>query len=353
MAGKTELRIAVVGVGKLGEFHTKLLREIASEQKNVHLAGVFDLNKNRAAEIAKKYKTEVFTDFDAVISSCDAAVIATTTSSHFEIARPLLEAGKHLFIEKPITKTLDEAEKLIALEKKHGCQVQIGHIERFNPALQAVEPYLGTPLYIMAERLSGFSKRVSDVSVILDLMIHDIDLILSIVKSRVSHIGASGVSVFSDELDMASARLEFENGAVANVSASRISRTKSRKVRFFSKNPNSYASLDLTNGKSEIFRIVEKSEKHKSSFKEFATEKAIAMFGDIADLLGDKTIDYISPDVPKTNALKCELESFVAAILQETPVVVSSHDGKQAVEIAIQITQAIEENRRTQAERIG
>ncbi|ACF15030.1 oxidoreductase domain protein [Chloroherpeton thalassium ATCC 35110] len=353
MAGKHQLNIAVIGVGKLGEFHTKLLKEICAEQKNVHLTGVFDLNQTRAAEIAKKYKTDAFEDFDAIINGCDAAVIATTTSSHFEIARPLLETGKHLFIEKPITKTLDEAERLIALEKAHGCKVQVGHIERFNPALQAVEPYLGTPLYIMAERLSGFSKRVSDVSVILDLMIHDIDLILSIVKSRVINIGASGVSVFSDELDMASARMEFENGAVANVSASRISRTKSRKVRFFSKNPNSYASLDLTNGKSEIFRIVEKSEKRTGSLKEFATEKIISMFGDIGDMLEDKAIEYISPDVPKTNALKCELEAFVSSILEDKPVVVTSHDGMQAVEIAIQISEAIAVNRRMQKEILG
>ncbi|NTW48379.1 MAG: Gfo/Idh/MocA family oxidoreductase [Chlorobiales bacterium] len=335
------MRLAIVGVGKLGEFHTKLIQEISKERADVELAGVFDLNENRAREIASTYNTEVLPSLESVAERADAAVIATTTSTHHEIAKYFLSHHVDLFIEKPITNTVSQADDLIQLEKEFQRKIQVGHIERFNPALRTVESYIGNPLYITAERLSGFSKRVTDVSVILDLMIHDIDLILSLVKSDVIRISASGISVFSKELDMATARLEFKNGAVANVSASRISRTKSRKMRFFCQNPNSYASLDLTTGKSEVFRIVDKPTQRKSTLKEFATQKIIELFGDIQEALGDQTIEYISPEVPKTNALKTELESFIDSLLFGKPIAVTSTEGRQAVDVATRITEEI------------
>jgi len=341
---KKSLKLGVVGVGKLGEFHTKLLREISEEQVEIILSGVFDLNTKRATEMAKKYSTNVFNTLEELAAECDAVVIATTTSSHHVIATKLLEQQVHVFIEKPITRTVEEADELIEIAKKNNCLIQVGHIERFNPAIQAIESEIGKPIFITAERLSGFSKRVTDVSVILDLMIHDIDLVLSLVKAKVQSISASGISVFSEELDMAIARLEFENGAVANVSASRISRKKERKMRFFCTNPNSYASLDLTSGKAEVFRIVDQPMKTQSSLKEFATEKIISLFGDIQDALGDKKLEFLSPEMPKINALKCELESFINSIQNGVPAVVTAEEGRQALDVAIQITEKIKES---------
>ncbi len=227
------MNIGVIGVGKLGEFHTKLLTEIAQDCRDLHCAGVFDLDSHRAEEMAAKYRVASFSSLEVLAKSCDAAIIATTTSSHYEIARILLGEGLHLFIEKPITTTVEEADELIRLEAKNRVHIQVGHIERFNPALRAVEAHIGRPLYIQAERLSGFSRRVTDVSVVLDLMIHDIDLVLSLIPSEIKHISASGVKVFSNELDMATARIDFVNGATANVTASRLSRIKMRKLRFF------------------------------------------------------------------------------------------------------------------------
>ncbi|TCD47478.1 Gfo/Idh/MocA family oxidoreductase [Chlorobium sp. N1] len=336
------MKIGVIGVGKLGEFHTKLLAEIAREQPAVTCAGVFDLDAARAAEIAARYGVGHFDSIDALAEACDAAVIATTTSSHFAIARDLLRKGLHLFIEKPITTTVEEADELIGLEKEHGVTIQVGHIERFNPALRAVEAHIGRPMYIQAERLSGFSRRVTDVSVVLDLMIHDIDLVLSLIDSDIRRISASGVRVFSNELDMATARIDFMNGATANVTASRLSRSRSRKLRFFGTNPKSYASLDLTTGKSEVFRLVRPEEAStKNPIKSFAAKKILESFGEIQESMQGLVLDYIHPDPPKVNALKDELLHFIAAARGEETVSVSSLDGRRAIMVAARIAEEI------------
>ncbi|NTW52357.1 MAG: Gfo/Idh/MocA family oxidoreductase [Chlorobiaceae bacterium] len=339
------MRIGVAGVGKLGEYHTGLLKEIASATPDVQFCGVFDLNRERLEEIGRKYSVPCFSSLEDMAGSCDAAVIATTTSSHFAIARQLLESGLSVFIEKPITATLEEADELIRIEQEKGLTIQVGHIERFNPALLAVEPYIGEPMYVQAERLSGFSRRVTDVSVVLDLMIHDIDLVLSLIKSDIKSIAASGVKVFSNELDMATARIEFENGAIANVTASRLSRNRLRKLRFFSKNPKSYASLDFTTGKSEVFRLVKPEQfSSKNPIKKFASKKILEQFGEIHESLNDLVLDYISPEAPKVNALKVELEHFIDSLRNGKPAVVSSADGRQALMIAGRITMEIEKN---------
>ncbi|HHE32893.1 MAG TPA: Gfo/Idh/MocA family oxidoreductase [Chlorobaculum parvum] len=339
------MRIGVAGVGKLGEFHTNLLTQIASENPDVELSGVFDLNPERLQEIGKKYDVHCFGSLAEMADTCDAAVIATTTSSHYVIAKQLLEAGLSLFIEKPITTTLEEADELIRIEKEKGLTIQVGHIERFNPALLAVEPYIGEPMYIQAERLSGFSRRVTDVSVVLDLMIHDIDLVLSLIKSDIRNIAASGVKVFSNELDMATARIEFENGAIANVTASRLSRSKLRKLRFFSRRPKSYASLDFNSGKSEVFRLVKPEERSsKNPIKNFATKKILEQFGEIQESLKDLTLDYVSPDVPKVNALKVELEQFIDSLRSGRTAVVTSEEGRRALMVAGRITDEIRKN---------
>jgi predicted dehydrogenase len=339
------MRIGVAGVGKLGEYHTGLLKEIASAMPDVEFSGVFDLSSERLQEIGRKYSIRCFSSLEEMAASCDAVVISTTTSSHFVIARQLLEAGLSLFIEKPITATLEEADELIRIEQEKGLTIQVGHIERFNPAILAVEPYIGEPMYIQAERLSGFSRRVTDVSVVLDLMIHDIDLVLSLIKSDIRSIAASGVKVFSNELDMATARIEFENGAIANVTASRLSRSRLRKLRFFSKNPKSYASLDFTTGKSEVFRLVKPDQlSSKNPIKNFATKKILEQFGEIQESLKDLVLDYVSPDVPKVNALKVELEHFIDALRTGKPAVVTSADGRRALMVAGSITREIQKN---------
>lgn len=339
------MKIGVIGVGKLGEFHTKLLTEIAQERPDVHCAGLFDLDSNRAEEMARKYGVTRFSSLELLANACDAAVIATTTSSHYEIARTLLGEKLHLFIEKPITTTIEEADELIRLEAENGVRIQVGHIERFNPALRAVESSIGRPIYIQAERLSGFSRRVTDVSVVLDLMIHDIDLVLSLIPSEIKHIAASGVKVFSNELDMATARIDFVNGAAANVTASRLSRNRMRKLRFFCNDPKSYASLDLTTGKSEVFRLVKQSEaSSKNPLKSFAARKILEQFGEIQETMQGMVLDYIHPEIPKINALRDELEYFINTVRNNTPAPVSSSDGRRAIMVAGKIADEIAAN---------
>ncbi len=339
------MRIGVAGVGKLGEYHTGLLKEIASATPDVEFAGVFDLNPDRLQEICSKYGVRGFASLEEMAASCDAAVVATTTSSHFAISKQLLESGVSLFIEKPITATLEEADELIRIEQERGLTIQVGHIERFNPALLAVEPYIGEPMYIQAERLSGFSRRVTDVSVVLDLMIHDIDLVLSLIRSDIRSIAASGVKVFSNELDMATARIEFVNGAIANVTASRLSRSRLRKLRFFGRHPKSYASLDFTTGKSEVFRLVKPEElSSKNPIRKFASKKILEQFGEIQESLEGLALDYVNPEVPKVNALKVELEHFIGSLRDGVPAAVTSAEGRKALMVAGRITEEIRKN---------
>ncbi|MBC8041821.1 MAG: Gfo/Idh/MocA family oxidoreductase [Rhizobacter sp.] len=339
----TPLRIALIGAGRLGAIHAKLLREISSERDDVIFAGIYDADPARAAAVAKDCGVAALASLGTAAMRCDAAIVATTTSTHFTIAAFLLEQKKHLFIEKPITATITEADALIKLEQANGVKIQVGHIERFNPALVAIEAYIHRPRFITAERLAGFQLRATDVSVVHDLMIHDIDLILSLVNSEVVHVSASGMKVFSDEIDIANARLEFANGAVANVTASRLSRTKARKMRFFSTDPNTYASLDFSTGKSEVFRLLSEPSGRKTKLKEAAAAKILSLFGDIAGQLNGRTIDYISPDAPKVNAMKMEQTSFIDAVRGDTPVKVSSSDGRQALSVAMQIVERIAE----------
>lgn len=343
------INIGVIGVGKLGEFHTKLLAELARERQDVTCSGVFDLDSARAAAIATTYQVPQLHSLDEAAARCDAAIIATTTSSHFAIASQLIKAGLHLFIEKPITTTVEEADALIRLEQEQNRRIQVGHIERFNPALRALEATIGTPMYIQAERLTGFSRRVTDVSVVLDLMIHDIDLVLSLIPSEIRHIAASGVKVFSNELDMATARIDFMNGATANVTASRLSRKKMRKLRFFCNNPKSYASLDLTTGKSEVFRLLPETEAApQNPLKAFATRKVMEQFGEIDEIMQGMQLEYLHPEVPKVNALRDELEHFIMAISNNTPVAVSSADGRKAIMVAAKIADEIAANAATE-----
>ena len=322
-----KLKIGVIGVGHLGKLHTKMFAQIDS----CSLVGVFDLNSEQAKAVADEFKTKHYEDLDELLNEVDAVSIAVITSAHHEVAKKCLLKGKHIFIEKPITSTIEEAKELVKIADEMKLNLQVGHIERFNPALISLEKYNIAPMFIQTDRLAQFNPRGTDVAVVLDLMIHDIDIILSLVKSPVKKIDASGVAVVSDTLDIANARIEFENGAVANVTASRISQKKMRKMRMFQR--DTYISLDFTNGVSEVFKL-------------YATDEKIdtphIAYGEIGIGEKKKQVVYEQPEVLEINALKYELDLFVKAVQNNTKPVVTGEDGMNALIVADTIIRKIE-----------
>lgn len=325
----TSLRIGVVGVGHLGALHAKMLLEIPG----VHLAGVFDIDHQKAQRVARECRSTAFSSLDAVMRAADAVTIATPTSTHFDVARGALYNGKHVFIEKPITQTTNEAEELISLAKARNLLIQVGHIERFNAAILAVEKkYTINPLFVESHRLAPFNPRGTDVAVVLDLMIHDIDIILSFVQSPVMRVDANGVAVVSDSVDIANARLQFENGCVANVTASRISQKRMRKMRLFQK--DAYISIDFSEKHAEVFRLVGEGER---------LAKGEMRLGEIGSAKHKRNIVYELPPVEDVNALKYELEMFAKSIATNTPPPVTGEEGKRALEVAHMILERIGE----------
>lgn len=314
-----KVKIGVAGVGHLGKFHTKLLKEI----EGCELTGVYDLDFDKAKLVAEEFKTKAYESLDELIKSVNAVSIAATTSSHYRIAKECLEKNVNCFIEKPITATIEEAEELLDIARKRNLKIQVGHVERFNPALLAVEKYLSNPLFVQSDRLASFNPRGSDVAVVLDLMIHDIDIILSLIKSDVSKVDASGIAVVSDSIDIANARIEFENGAVANVTASRISQKKMRKMRLFQK--DAYISIDFNDGNSEVMHLVPHDRQ---------VEGPHMSLGDLG--VGDKRkkIVYQQPEKMQVNALKYELELFVKAIAENTKTAVTGEEALRALRVA-------------------
>lgn len=312
-------KIGVIGVGHLGSLHAKMYSEITSAE----FIGVFDVDEQKKNEIAKKYKVQAFSSLGELLNNVQAVSIASITSQHFEVAIQALNAGIHVLIEKPITSTLSEADELLALAKKKNLTIQVGHIERFNPAILAVESYKLAPMFIESHRLAQFKPRGTDVAVVLDLMIHDIDIILSLVHSPVKQIDASGVAIVSDSPDIANARLQFENGCVANVTSSRISRNGMRKMRMFQR--NAYISIDFQLGQADVFRLGNEGEGGNWS---------TMLLGNIGEGKKKRAIIYEQPEVKKLNALKVELESFVECIQQNKRPIVSGEDGRRALEVA-------------------
>ncbi len=328
------LRIGIAGVGHLGKVHAKLWKEVSG----VAVTGLYDANGAQASAVSNETGIENMDTLGALLDRVDALSIVTPTQSHFDVAREAIEAGKHVLIEKPITTTTEQAKELIALAKSVGVKIQVGHIERFNPALLAAEPYLDDPRFFESHRMAQFKPRGTDVAVVLDLMIHDIDVILSLVKSPVKSIDASGVAVVSEELDIANARIKFENGAVANVTASRISQTPMRKLRIFAK--DAYLSLDFGTKSAEIFRLADTSPQPSPSKGE---RGGLTMkLGEIEKGDVPRAIVYEKPDVPELNPLKYELELFRDAIENDTTPTVSGEDGLNALEVAEEILKAIE-----------
>jgi Predicted dehydrogenases and related proteins len=323
-----KLKIGVVGTGHLGKLHTKMLQQISK----CELIGIYDSNPDQLAHVSKEYNVRAFGSISEMLDNVDAVSIAVTTSAHFQVAEKCLENNKHVFIEKPITSLISEGEKLVKTAADKNLIIQVGHIERFNPALLAVEEFIIQPMFIQSDRLAQFNPRGTDVAVVLDLMIHDIDIILSLVKSDISRIDASGVAVVSNNIDIANARIQFVNGAVANVTASRISQKKMRKMRLFQK--DNYISLDFIAGVAEVYRLVPADQQ--------LLTPAIS-FGEIG--MGDKKkrVIYEQPEIKEVNALKYELELFVNSVIAGKSPVVTGDDGLRALKVAQIIIEKIEE----------
>jgi len=311
------LKAGVLGAGHLGKIHLKLLNQ--SEKYN--LVGFYDPIKENAKKVEEEFGYKAFNTIQELIDAVDVVDIVTPTLSHFDCAKEAIEKGKHIFIEKPITKTIEEADALIELTNIHGVKGQVGHVERFNPAFTAVKNAITNPMFIETHRLAEFNPRGTDVPVVLDLMIHDIDIILSVVNSKVKNVNASGVSVISDTPDIANARIEFENGCVANLTASRISLKNMRKSRFFQR--DAYIAVDFFEKATEVVRMKD------------APEKA----GDFDMILQNaegvkKQIYFENPTIENNNAILDELETFADAINNNTTPIVTLEQGTEALRVA-------------------
>jgi predicted dehydrogenase len=316
------LKVGVFGVGHLGKFHLNNWKEI----EGIKLIGFFDPNNDNAKEVTEKYGLKRFMDEDKLMDACDIIDVITPTNQHYEICMKAVRKGKHVFVEKPITHTLQEGKNLVNMVREANVKLQVGHVERFNPAYLAVKDLNLNPMFIEVHRLAQFNPRGTEVSVILDLMIHDIDIILSLVKSDVKSIAASGVAVMTETPDIANVRIEFNNGCVANLTSSRISMKKMRKMRLFQK--DAYIGIDFLEKKTEIIKLKQPEDENVFSF-------------DIDTPNGKKTIAIATPSIEPLNAIKLELTSFVDAILNNKPTQVNEIDGYLAMEVAHQILDKI------------
>lgn len=321
----TKLKIGVLGVGHLGRIHLKCIQLTPLYE----LVGFYDPDDANAEKALEGYEVKRFTDVDALIAAVDVIDIVTPTTTHFELAAKAILAKKHIFVEKPLTTTVKEAEGLLDLLKKYQVKGQVGHVERFNPALLALKGQDIKPMFIEAHRLSNYNPRSTDVSVVLDLMIHDLDIVLKLMDAEVEAVSASGVPVISATPDIANARVEFTNGAVANFTASRISLKQMRKLRVFQ--PNAYLSLDFLEKRTEIVRLYDEAPEGEEDLMELDTGKQ------------KRYIKVDMPEIEPVNAIQQELQSLAESILEDKPVAVSIEDGLRALQLAHDILQKIEE----------
>ena len=318
------LKIGVLGAGHLGKIHINCIKQLSVYE----FVGFYDQDINTAKKVAEDLQVKCFSSIDELIDLVDVVDIVTPTVSHFECASLALKKGKHVFIEKPIVATVDEANRLIKLAEEAGVKVQVGHVERFNPAYIAARPYIDAPVFIEAHRLALFNPRGTDVPVVLDLMVHDIDIILDVIKSPIKNVSVSGVSIVSPTPDITNARIEFENGSVANLTASRISLKNMRRHRIFQK--DAYITVDFLDKKTDIVRINDIE----------GEASPLAMTIDLADGTS-KQITIEQPEVTPINAIMTELESFHNAIVNNTEPPVTIHDGVQALKVCYLILDEI------------
>lgn len=326
-----QVNIGVIGVGHLGVHHASHLTKI----KNANFVGLFDSDAQRAEEISKKLNTKSFDSIDSLLDNVEALSIVTPTPTHRSVAEKCIKKGKHVFIEKPITSSVDDAEYLIELAKKHSTIIQVGHIERFNPALLALSNLEIEPKYIEVHRMAPFTSRGTDVPVVLDLMIHDIDLILSFISSPVEEIYANGVSIMTNSVDIANARIKFENGSIANITSSRVAKDRVRKIKMFQQ--DLYVTIDFLAGISEVYKAMGATQNDPQAIMS-------------APLVGadgkHRQIFYEKPTVKKTDALKAELKNYINAVLGKEKPMVDGFAGKQALDVAIKIHDKILEDLR-------
>ncbi len=314
------LKAGVLGAGHLGKIHLRLL----NQSEKYDLVGFYDPDSSNAKKVVEEFGYTYFDNIDDLIDAVDMVDIVTPTLSHYDCAKKAIAKGKHIFIEKPITNTVEEAEHIRELLAEHGLRGQVGHVERFNPAFIAIKEQINNPMFIETHRLAEFNPRGTDVPVVLDLMIHDIDIILSVVRSKVKSVSASGVSVISDTPDIANARIEFENGCVANLTASRISLKNMRKSRFFQK--DAYISVDFLEKKCEVVKMKDAPE-HPGDF-DMILQNAEGV---------KKQIYFDNPEISNNNAILDELETFADAINTDIAPIVTLHDGTEALRVATMI----------------
>jgi predicted dehydrogenase len=327
------VRIGVVGAGALGFHHTRILRDVPGAE----LVGFHDSNTARAEKVSAELGVKSFASLDALLDNVQAVSVVVPTPYHFAVAAPALERGLHVLIEKPIAVTLEEADALLAIAKRTGAVVQTGHVERFNRAVRAALPYVDSPRFIESDRLAPFNPRGSDVAVVLDLMIHDIDLVRTFVGGHVSSVSAVGVPVLTPFVDIANARISFETGAVANITASRVSRERMRKLRIFQQ--SGYISLDLAAGTGEYYRL----------------RRDVDLAALVRDAQGaqalESFVERIAIEAFEGEPLRLELEAFVNAVAGEAPIAVTGEDGREALAVALTIVRDIERSLPTLAAR--
>ena len=319
------MRVGVIGVGVHGKHHVRIL----SAMEDVKLAGIFDVNKEIRENVAAEFHTKSFDTMESLLGEVDCVSVIVPTSLHCEVVMKCLEMDKHVLVEKPITATTEEADKIISEAEKRGLILSVGHLERFNPAYRSVAGKGLKPVFIESHRLSIYNPRGTDVAVVLDLMIHDIDIILDMIRKPLTSVNAVGVSVVSDEIDIANARIEFEGGCVANLTASRISQKKMRKLRLFQK--NAYISMDLLIGETEVFEI-------KKGLKPEAVTGAVPQMME--------GIDYKKYQNDGQNALGLEIADFINAVRNGTSPRVTASDGRKALEVAMMVMSGMEESAR-------
>jgi predicted dehydrogenase len=302
-----KIKVAVIGIGNLGQHHARIYY---SMKELVNLVAIVDVDKTKIEKYKKIYpNVEFFTDYRNVIDKIDAVSLVVPTKLHYSIAKEIILAKKHILIEKPITTTVEEAEELVFLAEQNNVILQVGHVERFNPVIQTIKDYVYQPKFIESMRLSNFDPRVADIGVVLDLMIHDIDIVLSFVKSNLKSIEAYGAKVFTNNEDIVKARLRFENGSICDLTASRISLNKYRKMHIFQ--PDSYISIDFIRQNAKIYRKIFSSNEQK--------------------------IELIRPKIKKEEPLKLELQNFINSIIENKKPIVTGYHAKQALEVAIEI----------------